>query len=615
MFCNNCGKELNNEWIKCPYCGTETGNTGKENVAEQERVFEEKGAVAGIQSYETEEAGSERKDVPHSEKITHRKFWKYLLLSIVTCGIYGIYVLCGYVKDINKVCDGDGKESKNYIVVLLLSIVTCGIYGVYWWYTQGERLYNAAPGYGITVREKGSTILIWMLLGCTLMPGVGLLVATYIMFDNMNRIASAYNGEMSAEDISKMGAPHPHLIRNVALIYIVLLVIVIGAGTMALGSLFSYGLSEENVDVSEEYDDYSDRDFEELIGWFEEKLKESDLIFEEYDLGYQLFNGDVQVLCGDEKVDTIIISGEPEGKPVFHGVKLGMGIDEAEALLKDAYIADGVIDNKKGYLNPETGCVVVLTGDNDHVNEIAVMQFTEEEIKDFEGLQNQEEKDEKAEKKDRSEEYIFPDSNKRYLTEEEVSSMDAATLKIARNEIFARYGYIFKSEDLKAHFKRTSWYKEKVKAEKFDADKVFNKFEKKNVELIKRAEEKLDRESSEDQSRSNSDDGSNPLEDLYPGCIEVSADELARNPSDYDGENIIIEGSLFKHSNADYQIGGYTTILVFVGNGVYDKNGQPVEYAADGDWGYIIGTFHSFGYESYGEDLHSIDNAMIMLNE
>ena len=613
MFCNNCGKELKNEWIKCPYCGTETGNIGEENTAEG--VFEEKGADAGMQSYETEEAGSEWNDVPHSEKISHRKFWKFLLLSIVTCGIYGIYVLCGYVKDINKVCDGDGKESKNYIVVLLLSIVTCGIYGVYWWYTQGERLYNAAPSYGIKVREKGSTILIWILLGCTLMPGVGLLVAAYIMFDNMNRIASAYNGEMSAEDIRKMGEPHPHLIRNAALIYIVLLVILIGSGTMILGSLFSYGLSEENVDLSEEYEDYSDRDFEELIGWPKESLEESDMIFEENDFGYQLFDGDVQVMCGDEKADTIIISGEPERKPVFHGVKLGMGIDEAETLLKDAYMDDGVVDNKKTYINPNTGSAVRLTVDNDHVKEIIATQLTEEEIKEFVDLKNQEETDAEAEQKDMSEEYIFPDSNKRYLTEEEVLSMDAATLKIARNEIFARYGYIFKSEDLKAHFKGTSWYREKVKAEKFDADKTFNKFEKKNIELLKRAEEKLNGKSSEDQRQSDNDDGSELLEDLYPGCIEVSADELARNPSDYDGENIIVEGSLFKYSNADYQIGGFTTILVFVENGVYDKNGEPVEYAADGDWGYIIGTFHSFGYESYGEDVHGIDNAMVMLNE
>ena len=230
-------------------------------------------------------------------------------------------------------------------------------------------------------------------------------------------------------------------------------------------------------------------------------------------------------------------------------------------------------------------------------------------------MKNQEETDAEAEQKDMSEEYIFPDSNKRYLTEEEVLSMDAATLKIARNEIFARYGYIFKSEDLKAHFKGTSWYREKVKAEKFDADKTFNKFEKKNIELLKRAEEKLNGKSSEDQRQSDNDDGSELLEDLYPGCIEVSADELARNPSDYDGENIIVEGSLFKYSNADYQIGGFTTILVFVENGIYDKNGEPVEYAADGDWGYIIGTFHSFGYESYGEDVHGIDNAMVMLNE
>ena len=42
-------------------------------------------------------------------------------------------------------------------------------------------------------------------------------------------------------------------------------------------------------------------------------------------------------------------------------------------------------------------------------------------------------------------EYIFPDSSTRYLSEEEVRSKDVSQLLIGRNEIFARYGYIFDS--------------------------------------------------------------------------------------------------------------------------------------------------------------------------
>ncbi len=88
-------------------------------------------------------------------------------------------------------------------------------------------------------------------------------------------------------------------------------------------------------------------------------------------------------------------------------------------------------------------------------------------------------------------EYIFPDSSTRYLSEEEVRSKDASQLLIGRNEIFARYGYIFEMEELKTHFGGTSWYKGTVPGNQFDGDAVFNDFEKKNIELIKRVEDEI----------------------------------------------------------------------------------------------------------------------------
>lgn len=200
-------------------------------------------------------------DIPKSGKITYKSVWKYVLLSMITGGIYGIVVLYRYVKDINKICEGDGKESKNYIIVLLLSIITCGIYGIYWWYVQGERLYNIAPKYGVHLKEKGSSILIWEILGCTLMPGIGAFVMTYIMFDNMNRIAAVYNGEISKEEAARLGETHPHLLRNVLITYAVILAAGIGLFILSLGSIFSSGLYDEYEDTDsslEEITDYSD---------------------------------------------------------------------------------------------------------------------------------------------------------------------------------------------------------------------------------------------------------------------------------------------------------------------------------------------------------------------
>ena len=40
----------------------------------------------------------------------NRSFWVYLLLSIVTCGLYSIYFWYVYVEDLNTIFYGDGKD-------------------------------------------------------------------------------------------------------------------------------------------------------------------------------------------------------------------------------------------------------------------------------------------------------------------------------------------------------------------------------------------------------------------------------------------------------------------------------------------------------------------------
>ena len=57
-----------------------------------------------------------------------------------------------------------------------------------------------------------------------------------------------------------------------------------------------------------------------------------------------------------------------------------------------------------------------------------------------------------------SNEYIFPDSAERYLQEEELYGYSAQELAYARNEIYARHGCVFNSEELNNYFKSKSWY-------------------------------------------------------------------------------------------------------------------------------------------------------------
>ena len=77
-----------------------------------------------------------------------RSFVVYLLLNIVTCGIYGIYFWYVFTENLNQICAEkvpNDKPSMNYILVLLLSIVTCGIF-YYFCFTSRETVCWMPPG-------------------------------------------------------------------------------------------------------------------------------------------------------------------------------------------------------------------------------------------------------------------------------------------------------------------------------------------------------------------------------------------------------------------------------------------------------------------------------------
>lgn len=81
----------------------------------------------------------------------------------------------------------------------------------------------------------------------------------------------------------------------------------------------------------------------------------------------------------------------------------------------------------------------------------------------------------------------FPQASDRLLNREDVENLDAWDLKIMRNEIFARYGYIFKSEEMRNYFKYEKWY-----VPVYDnVDNMLTDVEKKNIDLIKRYESRL----------------------------------------------------------------------------------------------------------------------------
>ena len=80
----------------------------------------------------------------------------------------------------------------------------------------------------------------------------------------------------------------------------------------------------------------------------------------------------------------------------------------------------------------------------------------------------------------------YPYTSMKLVLPSELDYFSKAQLRVMRNEIYARHGYVFSSADLKAHFSKMSWYKPLN-----DNSKVhLSQLEQLNVDLIKAWENK-----------------------------------------------------------------------------------------------------------------------------
>lgn len=227
--------------------------------------------------------------------------------------------------------------------------------------------------------------------------------------------------------------------------------------------------------------DFSDQDFSELLNKTEADI-ESIGLTEENDTGsYTGLEGNIRITFKEEQISEIIITGDKKTAPAFHGIALGNTGEEVNSKLSEIYpesqdFPDGI---RRLNLDTKEGLECTLT--DGKVSEIHYMRLSDEEV---EAVKATKEEQLRAE-------FIFPDSDKKYLSEDEIRLKNVDEMMIGRNEIFARHGYIFGEDGLKQHFEGTSWYKGTVPAEQFNSEQIFNDFEKKNVELIKQVEDEI----------------------------------------------------------------------------------------------------------------------------
>lgn len=80
--------------------------------------------------------------------------------------------------------------------------------------------------------------------------------------------------------------------------------------------------------------------------------------------------------------------------------------------------------------------------------------------------------------------FILPNSNTEKLEESDLVTLTKQQLMLARNEIYARHGLVFKTEDIQTYFESISWYHEDASYES-EIDSIENF----NVQLIEKIEE------------------------------------------------------------------------------------------------------------------------------
>jgi hypothetical protein len=66
-----------------------------------------------------------------------------LILALITCGLYNIYVQYKQIEALNEIVKS---EKYNFMTWLLLTIVTCGLYHIYHEYRMTEDLVKNVAG-------------------------------------------------------------------------------------------------------------------------------------------------------------------------------------------------------------------------------------------------------------------------------------------------------------------------------------------------------------------------------------------------------------------------------------------------------------------------------------
>jgi hypothetical protein len=134
--------------MKCPFCAEEIHD----------------GSVKCVHCQSDLQGGGGLNDLPMG---VDRNVILVLVLSFVTCGIYGIIHWFLVAGEINR---HSGEEKLNPAMDLLLAIVTCGLWTIYMCYKYPRALYEMEVAEGQQATDNSVICLVLGLVGLGFVP-------------------------------------------------------------------------------------------------------------------------------------------------------------------------------------------------------------------------------------------------------------------------------------------------------------------------------------------------------------------------------------------------------------------------------------------------------------
>ncbi|MGL5979050.1 MAG: DUF4234 domain-containing protein [Erysipelotrichaceae bacterium] len=110
-------------------------------------------------------------------QVQKRNIITLIILSLLTCGIYTLYLFYKQAEEINQM----GDYQDNAALELLFTIVTCGVYAIYWHYKYAKRVLEIQQNKGMRGNDLSIINIVLSVFGLWI-------VANAILQSEMNNI-------------------------------------------------------------------------------------------------------------------------------------------------------------------------------------------------------------------------------------------------------------------------------------------------------------------------------------------------------------------------------------------------------------------------------------------